>query len=399
MKYSLLVSLGLLFGCTSSLPIDGAWSLALKLQDKELPVLIYLKQSKDKKSLSGHMVNGGEQLDLAGIINSDGQFEVEIAAHYAKLTGNFTGNTIEGNWIRTNKENYSVPFKGVRSSDESLFKSYERITTPLKISGKWKLDLGEGKEGLGNFTQTGSRVQGSILTNTGDYRYLDGFISKNQLKLYGFDGVFSFVLEGVLGKEQFAAIIFSGKDSSKKVLGVRDSIFKLADPLTLTQKVGDKPMSLKMKSIDGELININAGKFKNKVKIIQVFGSWCPNCHDETNYFLKWRSENKDILDEVKFIAVSFEQSESKEEALKNLKKVRAKLKMDYDVIMADFDKTVKVTDVLPLDKSVAFPTTIFLDRDNKIVKIHTGFAGQATGEYFKAFQFEFDSTIKSLLL
>lgn len=391
-----LVLLFSLMSCINEPQIDGTWKLAIKLQDKELPVLVQLSSNKSNQ-LSGHLINGAEKLELTGNID-DEKFELAIGAHYAKLIGTYKDNKLSGEWVRTNKENYQVHFNGVRTSKDSLFKEYETKNNPLSLNGKWKIELAKEKYGLGLFKQTGSRVEGSILTSTGDYRFLDGHITNNQIYLYGFDGVFSFVFEGVIEKEQFVAKMFSGKSDQTLVKGIRDSSFKLDDPLLLTEKLDDKPMKLKMTNIDGDIVDLDSGEFKNKVKVIQVFGSWCPNCHDESNYFVKWRQENKNKLNDVKFIAVSFERANSKEEALKDLKKVRAKLSMDYDVIMADFDKSVKVTDVLPLKNSVAFPTTIYLGRDNKIQKIHTGFSGQATGEFFQAFTKDFNQTIDSLL-
>lgn len=400
MKFSLLLFILTTFiSCNHSSSIDGSWNLSIKLQDKELPVLISLKQSRDKKTLSGYLVNGAEKLSLEGTIDSNGLFDVRIAAHYAKLSGQFSEDTLKGSWIRTNKENYTVPFSGVRSSLKNLYSNYEEKVSPLNISGRWKLDLGDKESALGNFTQSGSRVQGSILTKKGDYRYLDGYISENQLFLFGFDGVFSFIFEGVLNKEQLVAKMFSGKDGLKKLSGVKDADFKLADPLDLTKKTNDKPIVLNLETIDGELVNLEQGKFKNKIKIIQVFGSWCPNCHDETNFFVRWRAANKSKLNDIEFVAVSFERASSKKEALKNLKRVRSKLGMDYSVIMADFDKSIQVTDILPINKAVAFPTTLFLNRQNQIEKIHTGFAGQATGEFFKAFKVDFEKTINDLLI
>lgn len=387
----------LLMSCFSDPQIDGAWKLSINLQDKELPVLITLTSIEGNK-LSGELINGDEKLPLEGNLLKGNKFELNIAAHYAKLVGTFEGNSISGQWIRTNKEDFEIDFIGARTSRESLFKEYESEKTPLSINGKWKIKLSKEKFGLGLFKQTGTRVQGSVLTSTGDYRYLDGYIKENQVYLYGFDGVFSFIFEGVLEKDQFVANMYSGKSSHTKIKGVLDETFQLDDPLSLTEKLNDKPVKLKMQNIDGELVDLDKGKFKNKAKVIQVFGSWCPNCHDESHFFVKWRKLNQEKLSEVKFIAVSFERSTSKEAALKDLNKVRTKLGMDYDIVMADFDNTVKVTDVLPLKNSVAFPTTIYVGRDNKIKKIHTGFSGQATGEFFEAFTKDFDQTIDTLL-
>lgn len=397
MKYLSFGFLLIMMSCFSKPKIDGNWKIDIALQDKVLPVLVTFSSDYGDK-LTGHLINGAEKLQLEGTLTEGNRFEVSIAAHYAKLSGKFKGNKIEGEWIRTNKENFKVEFKGARTSLDFLFTEYENEKTPLSLDGKWKIQLDDKKIGLGVFEQEGSRVQGSILTSTGDYRYLDGHITENKIYLYGFDGVFSFIFEGVLEKDQFVANMYSGISDQKKVTGFRDEKFLLADPLTLTEKLNDAPVKLSLKNIDGAVVDLDQGEFKNKAKVIQVFGSWCPNCHDESTFFAKWRKSNSEKLDEIKFIAVSFEKASSRAEALKNLQRARKKLGMDYDVVLADFDNSVKVTDVLPLKSSVAFPTTIYLSRDNKIQKIHTGFSGQATGEYFEAFTKDFNQTIESLL-
>jgi len=103
------------------------------------------------------------------------------------------------------------------------------------MAGKWKIKLDEKKDGLGLFTQKGSRVQGSILTNTGDYRFFDGFIKNNKVKLYGFDGVFSFILDIIVVEEQFEATMFAGKSYNTKISASRDDNFQLADPNSMTK--------------------------------------------------------------------------------------------------------------------------------------------------------------------
>jgi len=95
---------------------------------------------------------------------------------------------------------------------------------------------------------------------------------------------------------------------------------------------------------------------------------------------------------------LSFEKTDSKQVAIKNLKKSVDKLQMDYPVILVDFNKTVEVSSILPIEKVLAYPTTIFLNHKNEIVKIHTGFSGQATDGHFEQFENEFNETISTLL-
>ena len=59
-------------------------------------------------------------------------------------------------------------------------------------------------------------------------------------------------------------------------------------------------------------------------------------------------------------------------------------------------DKT-EASDVLPLlNEVVAYPTLIFLNTNNKVVAIHTGFTGPATAGY-KPFKKEFDELVTQI--
>lgn len=391
-----IFSLVILLSCSANDNLQGRWKLTIKLQDQELPVIIKLSENKAGE-ISGELYNSTEVQKLSGTIQGQ-KFSIDIGVHYAKLVGKISGDKLKGDWIRTNKKNYQIPFVGVRSAKLSLNKESATKQSMINMSGKWKVALGDNKFGLGVFKQTGSRVQGSILTTTGDYRFLDGQIKNNRVKLFGFDGVFSYIIDMVLGGDKFQAKIFSGKSYKSEISGVKDESFELANANTLTELINAKPLTLKMNSIANTMIDLDGVDYKGRAKIIQIFGSWCPNCIDESNFFVKWRKENEAKLNDIKFIAVSFEKTKTREEAVRNLRKVQKKLGMDYDIILADFDKSVAVTDIFPIKKTIAFPTTIFLDKENKVYKVHTGFAGQATGEYFDKFAKEFNESVEYLI-
>jgi hypothetical protein len=97
-------------------------------------------------------------------------------------------------------------------------------------------------------------------------------------------------------------------------------------------------------------------------------------------------------------LALSFENAKSREEAIKNLRKLKVKLNIDYDISLADFDKSKSIKDFLPIEKVNAFPTTIFLNKENQIIKVHTGFSGQATGFVFENFKLDFHKTVEDLI-
>ena len=107
---------------------------------------------------------------------------------------------------------------------------------------------------------------------------------------------------------------------------------------------------------------------------------------------------NQILLNDVEFIVLAWENFESIEQATKALRKYKVKLQMDYPIILMDYKSTKTVLDSIPFQKMISFPTTVFLGKDNKIEKIHTGFAGQATGPYFDLFVKEFEQTLVDLV-
>jgi thiol-disulfide isomerase/thioredoxin len=279
-----------------------------------------------------------------------------------------------------------------------LYELYDGKSAQLTLDGNWKVELEEGKFGLGVFKQIGSRVEGSILTETGDYRFLEGYLDQNTVSLYGFDGVFSFILKIVLAPDKFEAHLYSGKTYNAQISGVRDEEFRLANPNTLTKLIGKTPLKMSFKDINGEEVILDKGKLNGKAKIIQIFGSWCPNCIDETQFFVEWRKQNEAKLNDVEIIAIAFENFPDEKSALKKLRKMRYKLNMNYPLVLGDFSSTKTVTKFVPIEKTVAFPTTLFLNKKNEIVKIHTGFSGQATGIFFEDFKTSFSETVEKLI-
>jgi hypothetical protein len=70
-----------------------------------------------------------------------------------------------------------------------------------------------------------------------------------------------------------------------------------------------------------------------------------------------------------------------------------------YPVLLAGTTKSGPTSSVTQqLEGWQGYPTTIFLDRAHRVVKIHSGFDGPATGEHFKELKKEMRDTIVSLI-
>ena len=129
-------------------------------------------------------------------------------------------------------------------------------------------------------------------------------------------------------------------------------------------------------------------------------GTWCPNCLDETKFFLSYIKNNpsKDLA----FVALSFEAARTEEKAMNRIQSMIDRFNIPYPVLLAQYGSvdTKRAQEKLPMLKEIrSYPTTIIIDKSGKVNSIHTGFNGPATGKAFEDFKKEFDNEIKSLVL
>ncbi|WP_420845212.1 TlpA disulfide reductase family protein [Maribacter litopenaei] len=133
--------------------------------------------------------------------------------------------------------------------------------------------------------------------------------------------------------------------------------------------------------------------------IVQLMGSWCPNCLDESKFLVNYLeyNQNKDLA----VLALAFEQAKTKERALQSIERLKDRIGISYPILLAQYgsyDKK-KAQQKLPmLNHVLSYPTTIFVDKKGEVRKIHTGFNGSATGKKYEEFKLEFDSFLTGLL-
>ena len=393
----------LISGCSKTESIQGYWIFHLQLQKTELPFVIEINKNSDK--YSAKLFNAEEVIEINEIkiddTNNKKKIYIELTNHVS-LEGVIQNNQLSGYWIKHGRiPEYKVPFTALKTSSSSRFKSNEKMKTESILANKWKVIFSPQKvskspqEGLLLFKSFTPVVRASLLTKTGDYRYLEGQMINDNLTLYGFDGVFAFVFKAQLEAGLLKGIMHAGKDHAETFAAKADANFELPNPEAITYvEPKEALLSFKLKSSNGDLVEFS-GK-NSKPTILQIFGSWCPNCIDETIFINKWLKDNPNVP--VNIYAISFEREDNEKMALKTLKKVKNKLAMQYPLLLGGATQDVKVEHLFPQIKQfISFPTTIYIDKAGKIRKIHTGFNGPATGHYYDEFCRNFDNFVKKL--
>jgi thiol-disulfide isomerase/thioredoxin len=149
--------------------------------------------------------------------------------------------------------------------------------------------------------------------------------------------------------------------------------------------------------IEGNIVSLNDEKYRNKVLIIPVTGTWCPNCIDEAAFLSPWYKKNKDRG--VEIITIHYERQADTGFSRKVMRRFRNRFNIQYDQLFGGLSDSDTVRTSLALPEFRAFPTTLFIDKKHRIAKIHSGYSGPATGKFYDDFIREFNEEVDKLLL
>jgi thiol-disulfide isomerase/thioredoxin len=357
----------------------GPWRFELKTTHAVIPFNVEITHGPN--GYEGKIFNGEETIILDEIIVDEQNKTVSIPLQTYELSLDLNvvdPKLLMGSLVRHNKNpKIYTRVRGTHGKEERF--PGKKTKPTIDLNGKWALTLtdpsGKPSEGVGQFTQKDNSFSGAILTPTGDYRYLEGYVSGNTFEAASFDGVYNYIFRGSVKDKKMEAEIAS--NSKTQVTGKKDKTAKLPDAYSQTKI--DK-MKFIFPNLKGEMVSLNHDKFLNKPVIIQIFGSWCPNCLDEMNYLIPWYKENSKRGIEV--IALAFERSLDPDHAKKQLLKVQIKKDLPYTLLLAGATSNDKPADKIKgLKNFISFPTTIFLNKKHEVVKVHAGFSGPSTGE------------------
>jgi thiol-disulfide isomerase/thioredoxin len=382
---------------------NGVWKSVLVRPDgKEIVFNFLTKDSAGKKLL--FVLNAEERLLVDSIVQKGDSVFIQMPFFESGFKARITkGGNLEGVWIKkTGEKEQSLSFKAVHNQRQ-------RFAAPVKprfnASGKWAVDFtGNNRvtKAIGEFRQKGSRLTGTFLTASGDYRYLEGVVSGDSLFLSGFDGGHAFLFTAKLTNDSTisAGNFYSGASGTISWAGKKDDKVQLPDGYQQTHlREGESKLNFSFPSLAGDLVSINDLRYKNKVIVIQILGSWCPNCMDETEFLSNYYNRNKQKGVEV--IGLAYERSTDFDKSKTALQRFEKRFNVQYPILItgvtvSDKQRTEKT---LPqLTELKAFPTSIFIDKKGNVRKIYSGFSGPGTGQHYVNFQKEFDETINGLL-
>jgi thiol-disulfide isomerase/thioredoxin len=377
----------------------GEWWAKMEVaENKELPFNFSLSQKGENYIME--IRNADEIILVDEFEFYKDSIKIQMPIFEGYIAGKFSKGEINGSFIKESLDRI-VPFFA-KFGEMPRFKISEESL--VNISGIWEVEFDYDNEGAypakGIFTQEGDKVTGTFRTNTGDYRYLEGVVDGSNLKLSTFDGAHVFLFTATATDSTLNGVFYSGNHSVENFKAKRNDAFELADASELTYlKEGYDKLEFSFPNENGKLVSLSDEIFQGKVVLVQIMGTWCPNCLDETKFYKEYLTNNPNPNLEV--IALAFEYAKTKEKAFRGIERLKKRLGVEYPILLAQFGSSDKVlaNQKLPmLNHVLSYPTTIYIDKKGSIHKIHTGFNGPATGEKHEEFKREFNETLEQLL-
>jgi thiol-disulfide isomerase/thioredoxin len=303
---------------------------------------------------------------------------------------------MEGEFYVNYKDGYKIKFKAQQGKVDRFRQMSNN--PPQNFAGRYAVTFSQGTPdaypGIAVLDQKDSKLTGTFLTETGDYRYLEGKVVDNKAYLSCFDGAHAFLFEMKMLNGQLIGEFRSGTHHREPFEGVKNDNAKLKDGFDLVKKVSDAPLHFKLPDANGILFDTDNAEYKGKVKIYDVMGTWCPNCMDATAFLKEVHTKYPD----VKITALSFERYKDASKAQSLLKKYVEKTDIPYPILLAGYYDKKEANLVIPqIEKIMAYPTLLLVDENDKLQKIYTGFYGPATQEH-EAFKSSFLKTLDALI-
>jgi thiol-disulfide isomerase/thioredoxin len=350
--------------------------------------------------MKAYLLNGPEKIEIEHVhLGRDAStakdtLMMRMTAFDTYMDGFYEENTIEGYWVVNYKTGYRIPYI-ITFGEEHRFTKIP-VDDTEDFSGDWKMVFDYDKNpytGIAEFTQTHNELNGTIRTETGDYRYLQGNAYADKLRLSVFDGAHAFLFSGTLDQDTIYGEFRSGKHYKTKWYATKDKKFQLANPNEMTKATTQAPIDFSYKSSDGTNFALSSLP-SDKLTIVNIMGTWCPNCKDEINYLKELKATGKYNLS---IVSLAFERYKDESKALEKLSSYKSTMDVDWPIVLGGYaDKAANSEQLEFIDKLYSYPTMLILDGDKVIKHIHTGFSGPATSKY-EAFKSEMDNLLTTL--
>lgn len=380
--------------------LTGLWRATLATPGGELPFNFEVKNLENKTVIE--IINGEERIVVDEIKTVGDSVFIRLPIFDSEIKAVVKNESLHGTFYNYARQtDNQIPFTAQHNLSYR-FVAHQPISKAANLNGRWSVRFSEGtadsSDAIGVFEQKENKITGTFLTSTGDYRFLEGIVDGDSLFLSCFDGSHAFLFKAVYSDGALQGNFYSAIHWQEPWTALKNNKAELPDAYSITYlKPGYTTVDFSFLDLDSNLFICNQKYYLGNVTVIQIMGSWCPNCMDETAFMAPFYLKHKDQNFQV--VGLAFEKTNDFQKSVANVKRLVNRYHVQYPVLIAGTSNKEDASKALPmLNKISGYPTTIIIDKKGNVRKIHTGFSGPATGKNYDIFVEEFTMLIEKLL-
>jgi len=395
--------------------LDGRWA-ATMVQRNGTVIPFRLDITGSGSHLVGTLQNGAADTETTTSASlENGVLKLNFEHYLTSIEATVKGGELDGKIIVIRRSAINItpgriadppsdsytPFHAKRY----VAPSAEAVAKVPNIDGVWEMphDSPKGEKSWRLIVQqNGADIEATVLRVDGDTGGLTGSWQDGKFVASHFDGSRPGLIEITPQQDGTLAVNLKAEPRNELLTAYRPEIARakgLPEPANYlthtTVRNPDEVFTYSVRDVDGKIESNTDPKFRGKVVLAIVTGTWCPNCHDEAKYLVQLYKQYHDKGLEV--VALDFEEADQAE-SLTRVKAFIKQYQVPYTYLIAGTPDEMwdKVPQAVNLN---TWPATIFIGRDGKVKATYSGFASAASGVYNKELKDDFTSIIDRLLV
>ena len=373
--------------------LTGSWRAALDLAGGPLP--FELRVAPEGDTLVARICNGPSCADRATVVVRGDSVVFDIGDYAATISAVVRGDSLLGRYHNVgNRGPRAIPFRAARGR-------WERSDGPAALLGSWDATFvtdGRRSPRVFQFRNGSEGLEAAYLANSGDYGLFWGRAVGDNFHVAHFDGTFVFLATGRLDGDTLRGTFHAGLRTQTPFTAVRSTGRPhLVAPTDLTTADTVNPFRFAFPDLEGKLVTQDDPRFRGKVLLVDIYGTWCATCHDAvptlSALYHEFRPKGLEI------VGLGYEVSPDSAEANPLIRRFRDKFGIPWTLLRSGINLVEETAATLPqLRGFTAYPTTIFVGRDGRIRQVYAGFRGPAAGEQHARQVADFRRIIERLL-
>jgi thiol-disulfide isomerase/thioredoxin len=371
----------------------GPWRAVLDLEGATLPFTIEVTARGD--ALAGRLCNGRRCDPLSAVRVRGDSVVLEMADYDATIAARLAGDSLRGVYRNVgNRGPRLIPFRAARGR-------WPASRGSAALVGRWDAtffsDFGSSPR-VFELRNGPAGLEGTMISNTGDYGHFAGAVAGDSFTLAHFDGSFVYLLTGALRGDTLRGVFHAGLRTQTPWLAVRSTgAAHLKSPTEITAADTSGPFRFGFPDLAGRMVTERDPRFRGKVVLVDVFGTWCPTCHEQAPMLV--RLYRKYHARGLEIVGLAYEVSGDTAIDARQVRRYRDKFSIPYPLLLAGVNDVDAAAATLPqLRGFTSFPTSVFLGRDGRVRLVHAGFYGPATGPQHQRLIGGFEAEIERLL-